>query len=855
MERFLIRQTSQKDLMRRTGLLSHNSLIFIQAAVLIFIAFFLFPMQSNAADSAVPSWQGVWQGTIGTSKVTVCLAAHGKSSYKYQRYQTDIPLSQNGEEWEESDHNVVTGRWSFSAAPPSDSLIGVWHGTKNNRELPIQLKRMAVASDEPCNTEAYLAKPSSVASKITPSTIDKITYSTHHHLSSITTDNLAYPFHNIAVGGGHTLIVKTDGTLWAWGQNDQGQLGDGTTVPRITPVLIGHDYVSVFAIASQSYAIKKDGTLWAWGYHEYDKKASSLYPVMIGKGYVDIIPGLTRTFGTKADGSLWIWGQSTDSDDGSNHKYQLLQIGKPDKSGEILQNRQLEQNNKQTKGTDKEWLRKINVAGCSYTIKRDHSLWTLGGGRLYENDCYTNLNLKAPFIPTKIGDGFYRMVSSNAGLAYGIKEDGTLWAWGLGINSQGEIVNDTRITQWLPVKIGDGFVNLAVALGYAAGEKSDGTLWTWGVIPQLLGYSNARGPRLLDSKFTGFNNIYSGNNYSVAIKPDGTLWAWGRGIDQLGEQGSTVPIKVAKDIAEIIDVEDSQTYAITKNGSLWQGNLRHPSEVDEDEQLSIKLKGIKDIAEIAHSSSNCILILKKDGTLWGRGNTIDPCGFSHDDVSSEFKQVGAGLSKVAIKIDGVLGESVLGLKADGTLWDFGSAESDGSQDALDEPRQHFKIGAEFVAISSGDSRTMYVFGIKKDGTLWGWGDNSRGQLGDGTTKNRDKPVKIGADFIKVLTGDNFTVALKADGTLWAWGANDLGQVGDGTNEQRSTPVQIGTGFREISAATDHAYAIKRDGSLWFWGNPESGKLGLELPKVQMHQVMSGLAVPTNSTKNLSVNNV
>ena len=133
--------------------LHHRALTLI-CAITVF-AFCLLPMQANAADSSVPSWQGVWEGTLGKSKVTVCLAAHGKSAYKYQRYQADIPLSQHGDEWEESVNGVVSGVWRLSEAQ-GDELEGNWQNPKSQRTLPVRLKKTADAnSSAPCESRAY----------------------------------------------------------------------------------------------------------------------------------------------------------------------------------------------------------------------------------------------------------------------------------------------------------------------------------------------------------------------------------------------------------------------------------------------------------------------------------------------------------------------------------------------------------------------------------------------------------------------------------------------------------------------------------------------------------------------------
>src|SRR5881628_2032757 len=75
----------------------------------------------------------------------------------------------------------------------------------------------------------------------------------------------------VAAGWGHSVALKSDGTVWAWGYNGYGQLGDGTTTQRLTPVQVSGSS-GVIAIATGQYfslALKSDGTVWAWGYNYY----------------------------------------------------------------------------------------------------------------------------------------------------------------------------------------------------------------------------------------------------------------------------------------------------------------------------------------------------------------------------------------------------------------------------------------------------------------------------------------------------------------------------------------------------------------------------------------------------------
>jgi hypothetical protein len=139
-----------------------------------------------------------------------------------------------------------------------------------------------------------------------------------------------------------------------------------------------------------------------------------------------------------------------------------------------------------------------------------------------------------------------------------------------------------------------------------------------------------------------------------------------------------------------------------------------------------------------------------------------------------------------------------------------------------------QIGADnhWVSFSAGYSHTLAV---KSDGNMWAWGNNDDGQLGDGTTIQKNSPVAAGSgnDWVSVATGKFHSLALKSDGTLWAWGYNGLGGLGDGTTTSRPSPVRVGTENDWVSAAGGiyHSVALKSDGSIWSWGGNYNGQLG------------------------------
>jgi hypothetical protein len=124
---------------------------------------------------------------------------------------------------------------------------------------------------------------------------------------------------SISGGNNHSLAIKQDGTLWAWGLNFYGELGDGTNAEKYIPTHIGvaTNWQSLSAGIHHSLAIKQDGTLWAWGYNNEGRLGDGTQldknvPTLIGitSNWVSVSGGSTHSFAVRQDGTLWSWGQN-----------------------------------------------------------------------------------------------------------------------------------------------------------------------------------------------------------------------------------------------------------------------------------------------------------------------------------------------------------------------------------------------------------------------------------------------------------------------------------------------------------------------------------------------------------------
>lgn len=271
----------------------------------------------------------------------------------------------------------------------------------------------------------------------------------------------------------HNTAIKTDGTLWLWGSNDYGQLGDSTTTKKSSPVQTVSGGTNWKLVASAYYhtaAIKTDGTLWLWGRNNYGQlgnntttsKSSPIQTIAAGNNWKMVSAGLSNIAGIKTDGTLWIWGRGAEGQLGDNTG--------TNKSSPV-----------QTVSAGTNWKQiKVGRLFCA-AIKTDNTLW-LWGINQYGNLGDNTVDNKSSPVQTVAGGTDWKTVELGSGHAAAIKNNGTLWVWGKCDSGQlGN--NDTSTNQTSPIQTVAGGTNwkqVACGTVHTVAIKTDGTLWVWG---------------------------------------------------------------------------------------------------------------------------------------------------------------------------------------------------------------------------------------------------------------------------------------------------------------------------------------------------------------------------------------
>jgi alpha-tubulin suppressor-like RCC1 family protein len=515
----------------------------------------------------------------------------------------------------------------------------------------------------------------------------------------------------IAAGEWHSMALKGDGTVVAWGNNDHGQISVPAGLSGVVAIAAGEWH---------SVALKGDGTVIAWG-----DNSSGQTTVPAGLSGVEAIAaGKLTTFALKEDGTLISWG------------YELYPFS-ADLTGVIA-------------------------------IAAEH--WHM-------------LALKADGTVVAAGATAYGPLDTPSGLAgvtaiavgynhaIALKEDGTVVTWG-----------DNGYGQTTVPDGASGIVAIAAGAYNSFAIKADGTLVSWGLNDRS---SLDSGQTDAPSGFSTVIDMDADIYHTVALKGDGTVVAWGSSIN--GPAGTSIPAGLSQ--VSAIAAGWLFTVLAKENGNVVAWGDNHFGQID----IPAGLSSVVDVA----AGADFAAALKADGTVvaWGdntMGQTSIPPGLTR------VVAIAAGYqSMIALKDDGTVATwgntwpapaglsgvvavaagqgDTIALKDDGTVVVWGS----NTYGELTLPAGLSGV----VAVAAGNGHFVV---LRDDGTVVAWGADYFGQA--------QVPPGL-SDVVSIAAGSDSSVALKRDGTVVAWGRN--------THSQAMVPTALTPYTTSIAGSTTY----------------------------------------------------
>ena len=418
----------------------------------------------------------------------------------------------------------------------------------------------------------------------------------------------------------HSVLIETDGTAETWGYNGHGQLGDGTSISHYVPVSVnalkGTTIKSVSAGWGHTLALATDGSVWAWGYNIYgqlgnNNTSNSSTPVQVsglsGKTITAVAGGLGHSLALDSDGNVWTWG--------ANYSGQLGD-GSTDRSGIPVKVSDLSGNT----------IIAI-AAGYDHSLALDTNgnVWTWGYNNTGQlgNNSTTGSNL--PVQVTYLSGKTITAIAAGSHHSLALASDGTVWAWGG--NFKGQLGIGNTINSSIPVQVsalsGNTITAIAAGAGHNLALNNYGQVWAWGYNYNGQigdGTANDRYSPVQISALSGktISAIAAGSSHSLAMNITGQVWAWGNNSQgQVGDGTLStrytpvlVPGCAVMQTSELTELNlDGAQLTINLYRCSFSSSLTTGQFILNNAPTGAGIAGVNRI-----SSTQCVLTLQFDGT-------------------------------------------------------------------------------------------------------------------------------------------------------------------------------------------------------------------------------------------------
>jgi alpha-tubulin suppressor-like RCC1 family protein len=628
-------------------------------------------------------------------------------------------------------------------------------------------------------------------------------------------------------GNSHVLAIKTDGTLWSWGLNLYGQLGNGDRLEQL-PIQIGSNtWLEVAAGYNFSIALRSDNTVWTFGSDDNFQLGLGLStpsdgrssPVQIAGGgtYTKIFAGFDTGYAIRSDGTLYGWGNNRFPFDSIAETY-LLATGVPTTTTRQSAPVQI--------SSSTGW-EKVSCDGKSVLAIKNNELfaWSrntygqLGTGNFTTYSSPVQVGAEINWTDIVVGD-----------VSFGIQNT-DLYGWGGPTNGFPPIVGANIYPPPLsPYVINSGLpwqkvnaITQEVSLNYGeltgfacSSEVGLPNLYGWGTIAQSTSLSWPSYPVLIgQTPFTYSSPVQISSQFNLFSKIT----------------SSTVSSFLVANPATTINgiTNSKQVYA-------WGGNtfgqLGDNTTIPKSSPVLIS----SDLHENVLSGTGFTIFLKTNGTMWAAGdNSTGYLGINSIVSRSSPTQIGSNTNWIDISTNSFATHAI---NSNNDLYVWGDNAASGvfgNGTSFAKYSSPVLVGTGYV---SGHAVGTTFFAIKTDGSLWSTGSNRfgglNGLLARGLTTNSDLTLGqiLGTytyPWVNVAPARDHVFALNSNGDLYGWGYNAFGQLGTsipvGGSSFASSPVLITSGVSAIAVGEYISYFI-RDFNLYGLGWNRYGRLGL-----------------------------
>jgi alpha-tubulin suppressor-like RCC1 family protein len=563
------------------------------------------------------------------------------------------------------------------------------------------------------------------------------------------------------------FALLSGGSVRAWGNNANGQVGDGSTTQRSTPVPVSglSGVTQVAGGAETGYALSSDGSVRAWGANNVGQVGDGsttqrLTPVQVSgltAGVTQVVGGADTGYALLSDGSVRAWGSNGRGqvgDGSTTNRPAPVSVSLP--AGHVAQRL----------GTNSPTSYAAMIVMGETVLSVDVVETTIAAG-------------SAATVRARVQRASDSSGVSGAPVTLAATAGAVLAASSGTTDSTGVFETTVNPDPWTTP---GGLVRVTArndassAADTVSVSGSDLTVAGAGYSSVFAQSESVFPSSVVDATAAGYTRTWF-----VVLLADGTVWAKGiGGSGQLGDGLATdrftwAPVSALSGVTQIAAAYNTG-FALLSDGSVkaWGYNAVREGEDGPTAEywMPVQVSGLTGVTQIAAADSTAYALLS-DGTVrvWGyHGSDEMTTGVATDPWASvsdwsDVKQVVAGSNT---------GYALL---------------SDGSVRFADNSQvPELTSGVTQIAAASNTG-----YALLSDGSVKAWGLNDLGQVGDGSLTNPSAPVQVSgltSGVTQIAASANTGYALLSDGSVKAWGLNDLGQVGDGSTTNRSAPVSV-----------------------------------------------------------------